>query len=64
MPGVEAVLDYMVKLHDDILAVFPVGQLPPIEDMSQRKREDIEAVLRGPLAPGGRSIYTLVYPPA
>ena len=32
--------------------------------MSQRKREDIEAVLKGPLAPGGRSIYTLVYPPA
>ena len=64
MPGVEAVLDYMVKLHDDILAVFPPGELPPIEDMSQRRREDIEAVLKGPLAPGGRSIYTLVYPPA
>ena len=24
-------LDYMVKLHDDIMATFPAGKLPPIE---------------------------------
>ena len=63
-PGIEAFLDYMVKLHDDILAAFPPGKLPPIEEVTQRPREEIEAVIKGPLAPGGRSIYSLVYPPA
>ncbi|NPV54177.1 MAG: creatininase family protein [Firmicutes bacterium] len=63
-PGVEALLDYMVKLHDDILKTFPPGKLPPIEEMSQRPREEVEAAIKGPLAPGGRSIYSLVYPPA
>jgi len=61
-PGVEALLDYMVKLHDDIMERFPVGVLPPIEEVTQRKREDVEAVIKGPLAEGGRSIYTLKYP--
>ena len=64
IPGVEQVLDYLVKLHDDILAVYPPGKLPPVEDMSQRRKEDVEAVIKGPLAEGGRSIYTLLYPPA
>ncbi|GFP40719.1 3-dehydro-scyllo-inosose hydrolase, partial [Candidatus Hakubella thermalkaliphila] len=60
--GVEALLDYMVRLHDDIRAAFPPGKLPPMEEMTQRSREEIEAVIKGPLAEGGRSIYTLGYP--
>jgi len=42
---------------------FPPGKLPPIEEITQRPREEIEAVLKGPFAKGGRSIYTLAYPP-
>ncbi len=61
-PGVEALLDYMVELHDDIMERFPVGVLPPIEEVTQRRKEDVEAVIKGPLAEGGRSIYTLKYP--
>ena len=64
VPGIEKFLDYMVKLHDDILKRFPAGQLPPAEEMSQRPKEEIEAVLKGPLKEGGRSIYSLRYPPA
>lgn len=64
IPGVKALLDYMVKLHDDILATFPPGKLPPIEQVTQRPREEVEAAIRGPLAQGGRSIYSLHYPPA
>lgn len=60
--GLEALLDYMVRLHDDIRAAFPPGKLPPIEEMTQRPKEEIEAVIKGPLAEGGRSIYTLGYP--
>ena len=29
--------------------------------MTQRSREDIEAVIKGPNVPGGRHIYTLEY---
>ena len=64
IPGVSQLLDYMVKLHDDIMATFPVGKLPPIEQVTQRPREEVEAAIKGPLAKGGRSIYSLHYPPA
>ena len=60
--GVEALLDYMVKLHDDILSNFPPGVLPPTEQMTQRPKEEIELLLKGPIK-GGRSIYTIHYPP-
>ena len=61
--GLEHLLDYMVELVNDIMERFPPGKLPPIEEITQRPREEIEAVLKGPLAKGGRSIYTLAYPP-
>ena len=60
--GVEALLNYIVKLHNDILSSFPPGVLPPAEQMTQRPREEIEPLLKGPLR-GGRSIYTIHYPP-
>jgi creatinine amidohydrolase/Fe(II)-dependent formamide hydrolase-like protein len=62
MPGVEALLDYIVKLHDDILESFPPGVLPPTEKMTMRPAEEIEALLKGPLN-GGRHLYTVAYPP-
>jgi creatinine amidohydrolase len=55
-------LDYMVELHNDIMTKFPAGTLPPIEQVTQRNRADIDAVIKGPLK-GGRHIYTLAYPP-
>lgn len=59
--GVERTLDYLTKLVNDILEKYPAGQLPPIDMMTQRNREDIEAVIKGPGKPGGRHIYTLEY---
>ena len=53
-------LDYLEKLVNDILTKYPAGELPPIEKVTQRKKEDIEAVIKGP-ANGGRHIYTLTY---
>jgi len=58
--GVERILDYLEKLVNDILEKYPAGELPPIEKVTQRKREDIEAVIKGPTK-GGRHIYTLNY---
>lgn len=61
-PGLEVLLDFMVRLVNDILERFPPGVLPPAEWVTQRPKEEIEAVLRGPFN-GGRHIYTIHYPP-
>ncbi len=61
-PGVRALLDYMVRLLEDIRTAFPPGKLPPIGEITMRPKEEIEAVIKGPLAPGGRSIYSLHWP--
>ncbi len=58
--GIEHILDYMEKLVKDILTAYPAGKLPPIEKVTQRRREDIEAVIKGP-SNGGSHIYTLTY---
>jgi creatinine amidohydrolase/Fe(II)-dependent formamide hydrolase-like protein len=63
-PGVEALLDYMVELVNDIMERFPPGKLPPIDQITERRREEVEAAIKGPLAEGGCSIYALAYPPA
>ncbi|GAB4402830.1 MAG: 3-dehydro-scyllo-inosose hydrolase [Anaerolineales bacterium] len=63
-PGVEALLDYIVELVNDIMERFPAGVLPPIDQITQRRRDEIEAAIKGPLAEGGCSIYALAYPPA
>jgi creatinine amidohydrolase len=59
-PGIERTLDYLEKLVNDILEKYPAGELPPIDKVTQRNREDIEAVVKGPTN-GGRHIYTLTY---
>src|SRR3972149_2070391 len=57
-PGVEARLDYMVKLHDDIMARFPVGRLPEAALVTQRfTQAEVDELLRGPLN-GGKHLYT------
>ena len=48
---------------NDIMEKYPAGTLPPINQLSMRSREDIEAVIKGPFEEGGRHIYTLAYPP-
>jgi creatinine amidohydrolase len=62
LPGVEALLDYLEKLVNDIMKAFPPGVLPPAEYVTERDKDELEAVLRGP-AKGGKSIYSLGYPP-
>lgn len=61
--GLEELLDYIVKLHNDILEKFPPGKLPPLEDVTQRDKKEIEKVVKGPLKKGGKSIYSISYPP-
>ena len=58
--GVEKTLDYLASLVEDIITTYPAGELPPIDKVTQRRREDIEAVIKEP-AGGGRHLYTIAY---
>ena len=58
--ALEFYMDYVVKLHDDILRIYPPGKLP--ENMSQRPKEEIEALLKGPYAKGGTHLFTVAWP--
>jgi len=60
-PGVEAAMDYLEDLVNEIMIKFPAGKLPPIEKMTQRPKEQIESVIKGPRK-GGAHIYTISYP--
>lgn len=62
-PGVEALLDYIVKLHDDIMERFPPGVLPDASLVTQRfTQEEVDEFLKGPLD-GGKHLYTIAWPP-
>ena len=61
-PGINALLDYMVKLVNDILEAFPPGELPPADKVTMRDQQEIDALLKGPTK-GGKHIYTVAYPP-
>jgi creatinine amidohydrolase len=60
--SVETYLDYVKKLHDDILTKFPAGVLPESKYLSQRPKEQIDALLKGPRE-GGQHLYTIAFPP-
>lgn len=60
--GVAQLLDYLERLVRDVHRTFPPGTLPPIDMVTERDREELDAVLKGPKN-GGKSIYSLGYPP-
>lgn len=59
--GLDALFDYLIKLHNDIREKFPPGKLPDIELVTERDKEVVEQVIKGPLN-GGKSIYYLHHP--
>lgn len=62
-PGLNAIMDYMEKLINDIMTMYPPGKLPPADKVTQRSKEEIESLLKGPNSPEGRHLYTVGYPP-
>jgi len=62
LPGLKVLLDYLKTLHDDIVERFPPGELPPAELVTQRPKQEVDALLRGPQN-GGRHLYTVAWPP-
>lgn len=63
IPGVEAMCDYMEKLVNDIMKMYPAGKLPPVDKITMRDPEEIEGVMKKPFEKGWRHIYTVAYPP-
>lgn len=55
--SIETFLDYVVKLHNDILEKFPPGVLPETKYMTQRDEKEIEKLLKGE-----KHIYTIAWP--
>ncbi len=58
-PGLEALIDYMIHLHDEMLAAYPAGELPL--DMTELDPELVDKLIKGPRN-GGISIYAHCYP--
>ena len=56
---VAAILKYLTLYHDQLLATFPAGALPPVEEVTLRTAADMEPFLREPLSPGWRPVYAL-----
>jgi len=56
---IAAILRYLTMVQDDILAAFPAGTVPPVEEVTLRTQEEMEPFLREPLSKGWRTVYAL-----
>jgi creatinine amidohydrolase/Fe(II)-dependent formamide hydrolase-like protein len=54
-----AILRYLTLMCNDILAAFPAGTVPPVEQVTLRTAKDMEPYLREPLSKGWKSVYSL-----
>jgi len=54
-----AILRYLTLLVDDILAAFPPGVVPPVEEVTLRTAAEMEPFLREPMSPGWKPVYAL-----
>ena len=60
--AVVAILKYLTLLHDQILEKFPSGKLPPIEEITLFKKEEVEGYLKNPGEKGYKNPYRLWRP--
>jgi creatinine amidohydrolase len=54
-----AILKYLTLYHDDVLAAFPAGKVPPVEEVTLRTEKDMEPYLRTPLSEGWKTVYSI-----
>jgi creatinine amidohydrolase len=59
---VACALSYLTLLIDDILEKFPPGVLPPIEEVTLFKKEEVEGYLKKPNESGYKNPYRLWRP--
>jgi creatinine amidohydrolase len=54
-----AILRYLTLINDEILAAFPAGTVPPVEEITLRTEADTEPYLREPQSEGWKPVYAL-----
>ena len=54
-----AILRYLTLINDEILAAFPAGKVPPVEEITLRTEADMEPYLREPQSEGWKPVYAL-----
>jgi len=54
-----AILRYLTLVNDEILAAFPAGTVPPVEEVTLRTQAEMEPYLREPQSEGWRPVYAL-----
>ena len=54
-----AILRYLTLLNDQILEAFPPGTVPPVEEFTLRKDEEMAPFLKEPMSEGWRPVYAL-----
>ncbi|MCX7669099.1 MAG: 3-dehydro-scyllo-inosose hydrolase [Anaerolineae bacterium] len=56
---VAAILKYLTLWNDHVLAAFPPGVVPPVEEVTLRSAAEMEPFLREPLSPGWKPVYAI-----
>ncbi|MFO8058393.1 MAG: 3-dehydro-scyllo-inosose hydrolase [bacterium] len=56
---VAAILRYLTLFQDQVLAAFPPGTVPPVEEVTLRSEKEMEPFLKEPLSKGWKSVYAL-----
>jgi len=56
---VAAILKYLTLVNDQILETFPPGEVPPVEEVTLRSKEEMEPYLREPESEGWKPVYGL-----
>ncbi len=59
MRPLAAILRYLTLVNDEILAAFPAGKVPPVEEVTLRTQAEMEPFLREPMSKGWKSVYAL-----
>lgn len=57
--AIAAISKYLTLINDQILDVFPPGEVPPVEKVCLRTKEEMEPYLKEPLSPGWKTVYSL-----
>ena len=56
---IAAILKYLTLVHDEILEKYPAGQLPPVDMITFRSKEELAPFLKEPLSEGWKSVHEL-----
>lgn len=56
---IAAILKYLTLMIDDIREHYPPGEIPPMDKITMRTKEELAPFLKEPLSPGWKSVHEL-----